>query len=849
MKGKKKIIFIIGFYLVSFVTALLVASHILNYDRIHPSREQGDTSFVKIYVKNSGMLINEMNGFTRRMNGAYLRQSITPVSENKTITLQFSEPVTSVRNLKYELMDENNTELIESGECPEVQRVEGQRQTQIALAADLQPGKEYCLNLSLEDDSGKTCYYYTKVVYGNDLMAYDKLQFAVDFHNATFEKTAASRISEYLTTSPDSVSDDFRKVTIGSDSETVTWGDLAPEVISDVKVTILNLDSQTGEIRMVYEIIARDDSGNDYNYMVNEYFSVSSTGSTVKLLDYSRTMEEKLDNQSFSFQNNLLRLGLVDKDKLDIHVYGKEEPEEVESETGDSAQSTGEQVEEYNTYISFVADGGLWVYNMRDNILTQAFGFERKNQTSIREASYLEHGVKVLRAEDNGDLYFAVYGYMYNGENEGGFGISVNQYNRVDGTYSEILFIPYDKNFTMLSRGVQQMAFMDDNDMLYVCLEDTIYRFDVVMKTSEVVLEQVSSQNCAISGDGRSVVISKPEESGQVSRIEWRNFGTGEVQTIEKAGQNIQMLGMLGENLVYGIKDGDRLNVLYIVDFQLNVLKEYQVEGGYISGVQIRDNLVEISRKSNNNEDMSSDYIVYNVMDSQMVSVSDVKQDLRMKESWLAVDAYGNSTPVVLFARAIETYRNTEMEFNVQGGGYTGYFVYQNNNLLKYPTFKEAYLEARDNGGRVLDSQGKIISRPSGQSEEKALAGGSIPAVGEDSKAQQKAVLQWIMDFEGFAGEPVLSGEDMLENLERNLPDVHVVDLSGISLEDALPMISDGSPLVVVNSQGTWCLVEGYKNGYITVADLKDGTVINYEWDSVVAGIASSGNVIYSYYK
>lgn len=334
MKVNRKILWIAGFYVISFIVTLFLAGHIFNYDRIHPSKNQGDTSLIKLYVKTSGMLINEMDGYRQAMDAAYLRDSITPVSENKELTLQVREPVNSVRNIRYTLMDENNAVEIESGECPEVQRVEGNRETRITFAADLQDGKEYCLNLTVEDDKKQTCYYYTRIVTGNDLMAYDKLQFAMDFHKATFEKTAASRIAEYLSSASDGISNDFRKVTIASDSETITWGDLAPEVVGEVKTTVTNLDNRVGEIQMIYEIVARDDSGNDYNYMVEEHYSVSSDGSKEDLLDYSRTMEEKVNERSFVFDNNRLRLGMVDEDGLDIRVYGREEPEETETESG-----------------------------------------------------------------------------------------------------------------------------------------------------------------------------------------------------------------------------------------------------------------------------------------------------------------------------------------------------------------------------------------------------------------------------------------------------------------------------------------------------------------------------------
>ena len=59
----------------------------------------------------------------------------------------------------------------------------------------------------------------------------------------------------------------------------------------------------------------------------------------------------------------------------------------------------------------------------------------------------------------------------------------------------------------------------------------------------------------------------------------------------------------------------------------------------------------------------------------------------------------------------------------------------------------------------------------------------------------------------------------------------------------------EGVPLIVKNSEGTWCVAEGYASGYISIADPKDGTVVSYEQASAVDGIASSGNVIYSYYK
>lgn len=853
MKSKRKVWYIGGFYLLTFIVTLFVANYMFNYDRTHPSKNQGDTTLIRLYVKNSNMKINEMDAYVDEMDASYLRLSVTPVSETKKITLLMSEPVAAVEKITYQLMDDTNTELLEEGECPEIQRVEGERQTEISFTEDLKEGVEYCLNLTVEDDQGGLYHYYTRVVYGTNLKMYDKLKFVLDFHTASFSKSATTDLAEYLSYSSDSNSSDFRKVTIYTDSETITWGDLAPEVISDVDMTVLHADSQTAEVQLVYEIQASDEEGNDYNYLVKEFYDVSTTGSQMNLIGYSRTMDEKLDEQSFYFDDGELRLGLVNEDELDINVYGKEEPveEETVAETGEETEA---EEEEYNTYISFVGDGALWVYNTKDNMLTQAFGFERKNQTSTRDKSYLNHGVKVLRTEENGDLLFAVYGYMYNGDNEGRFGIQINKYDRVAGTYSEVVFIPYDKSFELLEAGIQKMGFIDEASRMYIYLEDKIYQIDTVTKEANVLLEDADSSDCIISDDGKSVVISHRDDASRVTEIEWANLDTGEVRKIQANNQTLYMVGILSGNLVYGVSNSDvqngRMDVLYIVNFDLNRLKEYTVANGYIIDAEVREgNILQIWRRNSDHTDMESDYLIYNESLLHNIEAYNVYQELRMRETWLSTETSGNDRPIVLYARGIESYGDTQMEFHAESERYMGYYVRYGNEMIKCDTFKEAYTLAYENELNILNYQGRLLVRPVIREDQKNLNGPDIDEVGEDVQEQQREVLEWLLTFEKKDGEPVLDSTSMFENLKATFPEYEFVNLSGMPLNRALTMISHGYPLIVKNSEGTWCVADGYSSGYIEVADPKDGTVVRYNRDSVIEGIASSGNVIYSYLR
>lgn len=852
MKIRKKVGFIAGFYILSFIVAFVLANYIFNYDRTHVAKNQGDTTLIRLYVKNSNMKINEMAAYVNPMDASYLRLSVTPVSDTKKLTLQMSEPENMAKKIAYQLMDDTNTKQIEAGECPEIQRVEGERQTDIRFTSELEEGEEYCLNLMVEDENGQTYYYYTRLVYGKNFQIYDKLKFVTDFHTATFSKASLTRLAEYLSYSGNANSSDFRQVSIYSDSDAVTWGDLEPSQVGDVDMTILNVDSQTAEIQLVYEILASDDNGNDYSYIVTEIFDVSTTGSKVSLIGYSRTMDEKLDEQSFYFVNSDLRLGIVDENKLDVQVYGKQEAEETESES--ETTDVQSEKEEYNTYISFVADGALWVYNTTDNVLTKAFGFERKNQTSYRESSYLDHGVKVLKTEDNGDLLFAVYGYMYNGDREGSFGIQINKYDRVASTHSEIVFIPFDKNYELLEAGIQTMGFIDDNSRMYLYLEDVIYQIDTVTKEVQVLLSGADTEDCVISNDGRSIVMMKRGENGKVSGIEWANLETGDIRTIPAKDRILRVVGILSNNLVYGVSASDvengRMDAMYVVDFNLNVLKEYTVDGGYISDAEIKEgNVVQIWRRKNDHTDMESDYMIYNEQAVHDIEYYDAYQEKRMYETWLTTETYGNDLPIVLFARGIEAYHNTDMEFNTQSERYMGYYVEINGLQTKCDTFKEAYILAYENQSGVLDYQGRLLVRPVIREEQKDLNGPSVAEVGENDTEQQREVLEWLLTFEKQNGEAVLNSSSMFENLKATFPEYTFVNMSGMSLHRALTMISYGYPLIVKNSEGTWCICEGYGSGYIEIADPKDGTVVRYDRDSAIEGIASSGNIIYSYLR
>ena len=293
-----------------------------------------------------------------------------------------------------------------------------------------------------------------------------------------------------------------------------------------------------------------------------------------------------------------------------------------------------------------------------------------------------------------------------------------------------------------------------------------------------------------------------------------------------------------------------RIDVLYIVDFNLNKLKEYRVENGYISDAEVaEDNVLKIWRRTSEHASLESDYVLYNEPMLHDIEYYNVYEDLRMRETWLYTDTTQNDVPLVYYARGVESYNDTEVAFDAESDRFMGYYVSYDNEKFKCNSFKDAYVLAYENEGNILNYQGRLILRPTVRDSQKNLNGPYVDAVGEEAAEQQREVLEWLITFEKASGSPIMSSTNMLENLKGTFPEYEFVNLSGMPLNRALTMISYGYPLIVKNSEGTWCVIDGYSSGYIEVADPMDGTKVRYNRDSVIEGIASSGNVIYSYLR
>lgn len=108
-------------------------------------------------------------------------------------------------------------------------------------------GREYMLVMILTTSSGDEIRYYTRVLYGDNYYAAEKLDYVLDFSERTFDKERAKELTKYLESNSDGDNTTLGKVTIHSSFQQVTWGSLSVKKLAEPRITVRELASQTAE--------------------------------------------------------------------------------------------------------------------------------------------------------------------------------------------------------------------------------------------------------------------------------------------------------------------------------------------------------------------------------------------------------------------------------------------------------------------------------------------------------------------------------------------------------------------------------------------------------------------------
>lgn len=828
--------------MVVFLISLFVIDFILNRDNSEITTDMPKATLPVVSVLSENHKVNTMYGYISKREEAYTKDSITPISENREITIVIDTYQADIDSVAYEVRSIDGERLIEGSDVSVLQKMPDQIRFTIQLKDLIEENREYAFVTILTLEGGEKAYYYTRFIQSEKFYAKEKIDFITNFHNMTFGEDG-TEIKKYLESDTKGDNSNFHKVDIHSSLAQVMWDTLSIERVEEPVVLIKDITAQTASV--VLEFLVKETGSTKENYyFVEEYYRVRYAPNRMYLLEYERTMDEIFDADKESFSNDKIYLGITDS-KVSM----------AESEGGKN--------------LAFINANRLFVYSNVDNKLSEVFSFYNDNNFDIRTRNR-NFDIKILKMEDSGNLAFMTAGYMNRGIHEGEVGITVYFYDTIQNTIEEQVFIPYKKSEDILINELKNLCYLNMENHLFLILESGLYDINLEEKSYKTVISELTEDTYKVSASGRMICWLKENEPYKSSSLHWLNLNDGKQIEI-KAGYDeyITAMGFMGEDLVYGLVKKERIrteasgNILFpihnlIIKNQDNkVLKSYNKEGYYIVDCDIADNQITLKRI------LMEEGSDYKYAEDDHIASSDVQNKNVTKVNTVNIDVYKKIVQLVL---KNTTDPNSLKVMNPKGVIFEGdrnvtldleevnsiYYVYGPKGVEKITSSSaEAVSLAYKLSGSVVDENGNYIWKKGTIYTKNQIM--AITGAKKDNETSSLAVcLDTILGLEGISvkTQPMLDmGEDAKNILKNSLRKERILDLRGCTLDTVLYYLDQDIPVLALMNHGEAYLITGFNEYNVVLMDPKLGTVYKKGMNDSRVMFEENGNQFITYMR
>ncbi len=838
MKGAIKILVCV----ITFLAALCFFSLILNRRNVEMTVEMESAAYPVISVQYADVILNRMEGHRNRMEPAYMRESITPLSEGRVLTLCIDTYGSEVESISYEVRSVDGERLIEDSEVGDFVQKHDTITVSITLKDLLDENTEYTFIPVLKLKSGEELYYYTRIIKAYAYDAASKITFASRFSEETFDETGENDdIGVYLESDATGDNTNFARVDIHSSFEMVTWEDLDVTKESEVVVTLQELAPTTATVQLEYLVSLPDGRKKDY-FAVTEHFRMRKGSERMYLLDYERTMDQYFFEEQGAFYGDKIMIGISDDD-LSL----------TESEDGNQ--------------VAFVKSGSLYACNNVNDSCARVFSFYDEDNWDWRTRND-NHDIRILNINETGDIAFCVFGYMNRGSHEGETGILVYSYDGVTNTLEETVFLPYHKSFEMLRENIEKLSFMNKNGELFLYLEGMIIKVNIHTCEYEVVVNNITDQTFQVSDDHTMVVWLEGGGLYDAKELVLLDLSTGS-RSLIKAGAKecVKPLGFMGADLLYGVAlrediitdaSGEvtfPMYVLHICNKFGTLLKSYEQEGLYITGHELNENMITLERMKKRGDGDFENAPPDTIMNNQEKAVGKNVIELVATENLKKIVqiAMRGEMPekgikyMVPKAVLYEGNRTITIECpNRQDR----FFVYHKGDIAGvYTQPADAIRQAYDLAGVVIDDRGEYVwIRGNLLTRNQIMRITGTKA--DENKGSMAVCLETILHYEGYSPDvqkQLEQGKNAMEILEDNLPEKRVLDLTGCSLESVLYYVNQDIPVLAVAQDESAVLVIGFNEQNTVWMNPKNGKVYKVGMNDSKKYFEENGNRFITY--
>ena len=833
---KRRILLLIAVFFV----ALLFFNFVLNFKESETATAMTPPTLPVITVERDELTVARLFGYKKEMDACYMRDTVLALDSSRVIPLTIHTHGAKIDGLSYEIRSTDTTRKIAETEITDLKRDGDVITTAPSLENLIEENEEYLLVIKLGVD-GETIRYYTRIMMTEQGYAEERMDFAV-----LFSKKARAKKQDFLATfmepDKDYADDDLSHVTIHSPLDVVAWSGFDGEMYEDVVAEIKDINSDYCAIELYY--IMEADDGATHFYNVKEYFKLRYGAERIFMLDYDRTMEEILDEQRVRIEGNVLSLG---------------------PHPGDLSYLSNET----GSIVAFTQAGSLFEYNENTGILTGVYDFRRDNFLDWR-AGHDEHAIRILNIDESGTMDFAVYGYMNCGSHEGECGIDLFHYDAATGRAREKIFISSTDSYQILSARFSSILYMSTKNVFYIMVDGTLLEVNLNTMTNREVVTGLGEGQYASSKSSRYFAYITEENVAESIHMMDLEEGTF-YEITAKEGSLLRPVDFLDEDFVYGnVREKDirpdatrhmvyPMNQLFIRqsdDEDGKILMKYKKAGYYITSSEKDGTTLILHRvtRSGDSYKAAADDTIRNSSGemNKEVEVSKAEDPITgmgMRivmtdiESLAQKEKSTNRAELVLLDKgvsiSVSAGENNDMYFAYVGSQ----IIYAGSDLTR------AIEEADEQMGIVVDTESHYIWKRGRPAIKEPLTGIVVGSSDADANSAAKCLSAML----GLAGENVQvnellsAGESPEAVLRSALKSRMILDITGVSLTEALYYVGRSMPVYAGLGEDSALLIIGYDMYNVIVYDADTGENKKIGLKDATALFEEAGNEFLTY--
>lgn len=836
--------------LLIFTGTIFIVNWIDNRGVEEVSVEMRQATLPIVYVRYSDKFINTLHGYTGKVDTTYFRDTITPMDYGQTIELWADQGSDDYGTYEYELRSLYQGDLIENGSVMELNHADGYDKIKITFRTKLEELQEYVLVIKAMSGEEVAARYYTRVVVENDFHADELVKFVEKFNDAIFDKKEAeSVITKSIEPNEDGNNEYLSEVNIHSSFGTITFADLSPTRLTKPIASIKEIDDSYAIIQLKYMISAVENKVLENYYVTEDYRVRNAEGGNIYLLDYNRTQEALFTTDNVDTTSNTFKIGVTDEEVFQCVTSDKERK------------------------LAFVQARQLWYYDYNRGTITNVYGFCKDDNYTDSRVTYDANNIKILDMNDNGDITFAVYGYMNRGEHEGKVGISVYKFTAEKDKMQEVLFIENDKPYDILKEDMETLLYLNKDGEFYYFDNDCIVKVNTKTMKSEIFIEDVLNEHLAVSEDNHLIGYPNqllPENTDKVTVLDLDTKNSREL--VGDSGEKLEAIGFVETDLILGrIREGDietnldktvicPISTIDIIDENSNVVKTYGSTGVYIIEATAKDGVVYLERVRKINgefEATTQDFITYKDEESKDAIIIDYKYtDKAYNQLYMTFPNYMYVTekPKMMITREAVNEADTTVKITFEHTNKKFYAYGQGKYMTDYLSLNAAVRVAYENAGVVLDENGVIVWRKIAVKDYHTVAD-KIRLYTVSNIEDTLAACIYMMgvyeeknpEFSAMQGD--IANETAIEDVILKYTGRQGTDITGCDFENGLYYLCKDAPVITRFADGTYVLVTSY-NGerirYINPLEDEDVVESRAEFEEKVK---DSGNVFISYVR